>query len=402
MKVPLLLLSDHPNSPTGLGRITRELCLRIHQHLGETFKVGTYGLGGVMSTKLPWPQFQITSLSNWAPPDLPKVWEDFSGGEKGIIFTIWNPSSLQWLVEPEKYAPQGMTRDFLKTKPFEIWSYFPVDAEGPNGLLPAEVADVVTKVDRPLFYTEWAAKMAQKTIHPGPHKHRERVAFDHLPHGTDTSIFFPRDRAESRKQFLGVVTGTGKTMPIRDEVFLIGCVATNSQRKNWALCFEVCQELLKRGVNVALWAHTNANKKNWDIMAMVEAFGMRNRAILTATDLSDEKMAEAYSACDVTLGIGDGEGHGLPIFESLACGVPCIHGDYAGAAENLPMDYKVEPVCFYHEGLYANRRPVFHADDWADAVQAVAGKKAMLTPGLSWDECWPKWQRWFEEGIGIV
>lgn len=398
-KIPILILSDGPASSTGLGRITRGLAVRIHQHLGETFRVACYGLGGVYSSKLPFSQYQITSLSNWAPPDLPRVWEDHSRGERGVVFSIWNPSSLQWLVEPEKYAPLGMTRDFLKTKPFEIWSYFPVDAEGPNGRLPKEVAEVVQKVDRPLFYTGWAAKMAQKTIYPGPHKHRDRFAFDHLPHGTDTSIFYPQDRAESRRKFVQIVTGADKAMPLRDEVFMVGIVATNSQRKNWALGFKVCQELLRRGVNVGLWAHTNALKKTWDIMMLAEEFGMKDRVVPTTTDLSDEKMAAAYSALDVVLGIGDGEGWGLTHTEALACGVPVIHGDYAGGAEYLPSEYKVKPIGFYAEGLYANERPVFNPSDWADRVQDVAGTSAELPPDLAWNKLWLHWEKWFLDGV---
>ena len=392
-KIPILFLSDSPNSPTGLGRITREIMLRGSKHLGETFKFGSYGLGGVMSTKLPWPQFQITSLSNWAPPDLPKIWEDFSEGQRGIVMTIWNPSSLQWLVEPEKYAPVGTLRDFLKTKPFDVWGYFPIDAEGPNGRLPIEVKDVISKFGRRLFYTRWAADLYDKDF-PA----ERGIHSDHLPHGTDTSAFYPQDRAQSRKRFVQTVLGTEKAMPLRDEVFMVGIVATNSQRKNWGLGFKVCQELLNRGVNVGLWAHTNAPKRTWDLAALEKEFGMKDRVILTTTDLSDEKMAEAYSALDVVLGIGDGEGWGLTHTEALACGVPVIHGGYAGGAEYLPAEYKVKPLGFYAEGLYANERPVFDPKDWADKVQAVAGTRAVLPDGLSWKECWPWWQKWFIEG----
>ena len=389
-RIPCLVLSDHPNSPTGLGRIHREIVQRGVEHLSDTFKFGSYGLGGIMSTKLPWPQFQINSLSNWAPPDLPKIWEDFSEGQKGIVFTIWNPSSLQWLVEPEKYAPAGTLRDFLKTKPFEVWSYFPVDAEGPNGLLPKEVADVIAAVDRPLMYTQWASDMTERTI---------GKAVPHLPHGTDTHIFYPRDRAESRENFLSTVTGSGRVIPMRDDVCLLGIVATNSQRKNWALGFKVCQELLKRGINVGLWAHTNALKRTWDIGAMIEMYGLKDRVIPTITDLSDESLAVAHSALDCVLGIGDGEGWGLVHTSSMACGVPVIHGNYAGGAEYLPDAYKIDPVAFYEEGLYCNRRPVFETAEWADAVESVIGIPATLPKGLSWDECWPQWEKWFLEGV---
>jgi len=146
--IPLLLVSDSPAAPTGLGRITRELAVRIHENLGDTFRLATLGYGGNYSSRFKWPQYQISRLEAWSVPDLPRVWKDFAGDEKGIILTIWNPSWLPWLADPEKLAP-GTLKDFLKTKPFERWGYFPVDAEGPNGKLPAEVEMVIKGFDRP-------------------------------------------------------------------------------------------------------------------------------------------------------------------------------------------------------------------------------------------------------------
>jgi glycosyltransferase involved in cell wall biosynthesis len=393
--IPLLLVSDSPAAPTGLGRITRELAVRIHENLGDTFRLATLGYGGNYSSRFKWPQYQISRLEAWSVPDLPRVWKDFAGDEKGIILTIWNPSWLPWLADPEKLAP-GTLKDFLKTKPFERWGYFPVDAEGPNGKLPAEVEMVIKGFDRPLMYTQWASDLVENTC---------GLKVPHLPHGTDTNIFYPRDKREMRKTFLRTVNGLGEPkegenpMLMADSVFLVGAIATNSARKDWNLCFEVCQELLRRGVNVGLWAHTNALSKHWNIMGLAKAYGMEGRIVPTVTELTDEQMAEAQCACDVTIMPSLGEGFGLPIFESLACGVPCIHIDYAGAAEFLPDEYKVKPVAFYGEGFYANRRPVSTPSDWADKIQAAYGTKAELPSKLTWENLWPRWKAWLEDGV---
>jgi glycosyltransferase involved in cell wall biosynthesis len=394
-RFPLLLIGDAPSASTGLGRITRELAIRIHDHLGETFRVGTYGLGGIPSRRFPWQQYQITSLKEWVPVDLPRVWQDFAGDEKGIIFPIWNPSSLAWLADPSKLAP-GLMKDFLMSDPFETWGYFPVDAEGPNGLLPKEVTDVICEFDRPLMYTTWASELVKKS---------SGKIVPHLPHGTDTKIFYPRDRQEMRQTFVKTVTGVEppEPRPVHDNIFLIGIVATNTRRKAWTLGFEVCQELLARGVNVVLWAHTDLAKKHWNLPALAEAYGMKDRVVLTNTDLSDEQMAEAYCACNVILGIGLGEGWGMTHSDALACGVPVICGNYAGSTEFVPAALRVIPRGFYADDFYGHRRPVFYADEWADYVQVAVRtwdySRSGLDEKFTWDGCWPAWAAWLEAGI---
>ena len=391
-QIPIILMGDAPSSSTGLGRITRELAIRIHEDLSDTFRLATYGLGGIESRHLPYKQYTLTRLENWSTPDLPRIWKDFAGDEHGILFPIFNPSWLPWLADCEK-LPNGTLKDFLRTKPFERWGYFPVDAEGPNGKLPQEVADVIVRFDRPLLYTGWASDLLQKT---------NGFVAPHLPHGTDTKIFFPRDRQEMRKTFVGTVTG-GQPMPMKDDVFLVGIVATNSQRKDWSLGLEVCGELLKRGVNVGVWAHTNKVQGHWDITGLAKAYGLDGRIIPTVTDLSDEQIAEAHCATDLTLGIGLGEGWGLVESSSLACGVPVLTSDYAGVTDFVPAALRVKPVGFYGEGWYGHRRPVFSVHEWVErAIRVTADwdySVSSLRPEFTWDGCWPAWKKWLEEGV---
>src|ERR1700739_402354 len=132
MPVPLLLLSDAVTAPTGLGRITRDLAVRISQKLPDVFRLGTLGYGGMPSRNLPFPQYPWTPNKDWIVYELPEVWKDFAGDEQGILMTIWDASRLLWLSRPENCQDTALRR-FLTNPPFKRWGYFPIDATGPNG-----------------------------------------------------------------------------------------------------------------------------------------------------------------------------------------------------------------------------------------------------------------------------
>jgi glycosyltransferase involved in cell wall biosynthesis len=393
-RIPFMILSDSPASTTGLGKIARDLALRIHHNIPE-LEVGTCGLGKVTSSALPFRQYVLPGLTaNMTPPNLPEIWNDFSGGRRGIFFTIWNPGWLPWLANPTACKNiDAELRQFLEAKPFERWGYFPIDAYGPNGKLPLEIASIINGFDRKLAYTKWAADLIDNT------NGNLLGTTEHLPHGIDTGVYFPRNKVDARRYFLWTV-GTGIDKPFHDpNIFLVGCVGTNSQRKDWGLTFQICQELMKRDVNVGLWAHTDSFQKYWNFQTMQIDYGLGGRLIPTATKINDENMAWAYSACDVTIAHGLGEGFGYCIAESLATGVPCIHGNYAGGAEFLPPECKVDPIGFYNEGFYAHQRPVFNIGDWADKIMAAAGTQATLPAELDWNNLWPRFESWLKAGL---
>jgi glycosyltransferase involved in cell wall biosynthesis len=394
-RIPLMIMTDSPTSRTGLGRIGRELAGRIYDRLYDTFEVAVLGYGGQVSKELPYQQYVITKMTNWAVNDLPAAWKDFAGDRKGVLLSIWNPSSLFWLADPSK-LPAGELRTFLESKPFETWLYVPIDAEGPGGKLSAEVTDTLSGFDRVLAYTKWAANMIDRSRGVD----EESVfATDFLPHGIDTSTFYLRDRAEARATFLDRVTEFKNSPAMKDDVFLVGIVGTNSQRKDWALGMEACQELVRRGLNVGLWAHTNVLQKHWDILAMAKAFGLEGRIIPSIKTLSDDDMAMAYSACDCVFGVGAGEGFGYTTFEALACGVPVVTGKYAAAAEIVPPEFLVKPTGWYYEGYYANRRPVFDPKEWATVAMRAANTKAELPAYIDWNNCWEEWSDWLLSGV---
>jgi glycosyltransferase involved in cell wall biosynthesis len=224
---------------------------------------------------------------------------------------------------------------------------------------------------------------------------------EHLPHGIDTSVFHPYDRIESKRQFreLGFQN-------LNDDDFLVGIVATNQPRKDWALGIQTCRILLDRGVNVKVWCHVDVLDRHWSLPNLIADYGLGGRVTITDANFKDEQLAKFYSACDLTLSIGLGEGFGYPTYEALACGTPVVAGDYCGS-EWLNPNLLVSPKAYRYEGPYSCKRPIYDPEDWAALAEAfnpwdTAPFLAVdfpLPAELDWKNLWPKWQQWFMEGL---
>jgi glycosyltransferase involved in cell wall biosynthesis len=399
---PLLILSDAPSASSGLGRICRDLATRIHQHMNDVCRVSTLGYGGPGSCKFGFQQYVIEGMSDWVVPTLPEVWEDFAGEENGVVLTIWDASRLAWYAQParsEQLAADPVLRNWLIKAPFKRWGYFPIDAEGPNGKLNFPLRQTLLGFDRILAYGAWAKDLIEHSI---GEEEADLRHLDYRPHGIDTSVFHARDWAQCRQKF-GSITGARllidkpQLSSIMGSETLVGIIATNQARKDWALGIEAVA-LLAKERKVRLWIHTDALERNWSIPALLADYGLLDKTLISLGYLSDDNMAQAYSACNVTLGIGS-EGFGYPLAESLACGTPVIHGNYAGGAEVVPCEMRVDPIAYHAEGLYSCVRPVFKAQDWADRALQFSDQTAHLDPQYDWNNLWSRWQAWLQKGI---
>jgi hypothetical protein len=169
MSRPILILSDSPSCSSGLGRITRELALRIHENIPE-LRVGTVGYGGSGDRNLPFPQY-YAECKDWMPLDLPNIWQNFCGDDPGILFTIWDLARLGWLGQcsnPELRTP--ITRwltQMRAAKQMLVWGYIPLDAEGPNGKLSFPIRETLKGFDRILLYSNWAKQIVDRSLSNG-------------------------------------------------------------------------------------------------------------------------------------------------------------------------------------------------------------------------------------------
>jgi glycosyltransferase involved in cell wall biosynthesis len=328
-------------------------------------------------------QYTFPESDQWGEGWLQSVWEDFSRGESGIVMTIWDPSRLLWFSNPV-----GMPNErWLKYPPYLKWGYFPIDSTGPNGKLSVLAKAAIAGFNRVLAYGLYGSTTISKSL-----ELQEAVEF--LPHGVNMEKFQPRDSKGTR---LGLGVGEGK---------LLGVVMTNQVRKDWGLAFQTMAILHKRIPGLKVWCKTDSIDRHWDLRALTMDYGLADVVIIDLNDHTDEEMSYFYSACDLTFLPSLGEGFGYPIVESLACGVPCVHGDYGGGVDLITdLSCLVGPVAYRLDTRYNCERPVYDANDWAEAVERVLDHPQTLelrresVSYLDWKVLRPQWEKWFKDGL---
>ncbi len=395
---PLLILSDGADLQTGLARITRAVASLLSR--SPEYRVGTLGLGGIGSRQLPFQQYQIQRLQGeWGVGSFAPAWRDFSGGETGVVFTIWDTTRLTWFARPDLWLGESPElQRFLTAKHFQRWGYVPVDATGPGDRLTVISRDVLMGYDRLVAYTKWGEGVIRRTIGDAAADARHLTW---LPHGIDFKMFQPRARHEGRRMM-------GEA--VHESDFVVGMVGTNQARKDWGTACAALSRLRQSVRGLRIWWHIDLDERYWSAPALLTDFGLWDITTVTH-DLTDSQLSWHYSACDVTMLPTLGEGFGYPIAESLACGTPCITTDYAGGAETVG-DLKgllVEPVAFRLDTLHNCLRPVTNPEHWTAKLLEVRDQMPSrddcrsAIAHLDWANLWPScWAKWFEEARAIL
>jgi glycosyltransferase involved in cell wall biosynthesis len=230
----------------------------------------------------------------------------------------------------------------------------------------------------------------------------------YLPHGIETQVFQPRPLEEADPGFQQWVGQLPKASVI------VGAVATNQPRKDLGLLFQTVAELKRMGLPAVLWLQTDLITKVWDVgeLAVQCAFAPRE-VFISTQEIRDTELAARYTASHVTIAPGLGEGFGYPIVESLSCGTPVVHGNYAGGVDLIPMaEMLVEPTAWRLDSIYALLRPVIRPLDMATAAsklirdrlvgpQIVARYCRGSVAHLEWRQLWPRWRAWIRKGLEI-
>ena len=383
-RTPFMIVGDGPQEPTGLGRIARDLAGLIKQ---SELPVELVHVGGSIPPVWPhWEHYPLDrSYGDWGASFIEALWQSRFGRMPGILWLIWDPGRLAAYRE-------------IKA-PVQKWAYTAIDSTNINRTLAGPARAALQNFDRVLTYGRWASEVVQTV--------RDDAHYPYLPHGINLKTYDP----EQPTEYGWVLEQLGQYYR-PDTQMLIGCVATNQPRKDLGLFCHTISKLREQGINVYGWLHTDTLVKDWAIPQLIEDFHLQRSLTVTMPEYSDDQLAALYRACTATVAPGLGEGFGYPIVESLASGIPVVHGDFGGGVELIPKREWRFPVRELRlESVYALKRPVYRAEDVANAVmRTIEWKRAVgeetarnychgAVAHLDWASLWPRWRSWIKQGL---
>ncbi len=230
----------------------------------------------------------------------------------------------------------------------------------------------------------------------------------YVPHGIDTRVFRPGDRAGARER-------TG----LPADAFVVSIVSANvgkdGNRKAFAEQITAFAELRRRHDDALLVLHTDvSNKAGNDLRHLLERLPEKSYIYTDQyayrRGIPNETVADIYRSADILTNCSWGEGFGIPIVEAQACGTPVVVTDATAMSELCGAGWKVPYTPLWHE-MQDAWAAIPHVPAIIDAYEeAYSGRAAELRDdaaafGASYDadfvtDCyWEPTLKRLEEGL---
>jgi glycosyltransferase involved in cell wall biosynthesis len=226
-----------------------------------------------------------------------------------LIFILNDP----WVI------PQYLARI---TTDQRVIAYTPVDAQ----YLDKSWAEEIAKINQLIVYTEFGKN---EYLRAKPDFNNIKV----VPHGTDIGTFYPKDKAQCRKD-LGIS---------QDKFIVLSC-QRNQPRKRVDLTIKAFAKFAQDKPDAYLYLHMGTVDAGWDINKLCERYGVLDRLIKTSENISpaayvsNEDLNSIYNACDVSINTSMGEGWSLTNTEQACCKIPQIVPNYSATKEIFTND----------------------------------------------------------------
>jgi len=330
----VLWLGD-AGAATGFSRVTHSIGERLVEQYGWDISVLAFNWRG----DYPGP----TNLKLYRPT----VWkgEDLYGRSRmielllklkpDVVVMLHDPHLLLQLLFQNQYDEDKL---FYKAKP--ILSYIPCD--GIN--MPPSWSKVLTQVTNVVTMSEWGQQH-----YPG-----SKLVY----HGVDTDQFWPiSDERPIHIPELGTLRSKRdckRAFGYDPNGFLILRIDKNSGRKDFAATWKALVPVMERHSDIQV--HFHCSDKNDSNGVSLNALFMRSEATVarerwftpdafnTFEGWPQEHLNALYNAADLFVTTSRGEGFGLTIAESLACGVPVIAQNVSAIPEVVgPGGILLEP-----------------------------------------------------------
>ena len=315
-KKKILVLSDHPLSPSGVGTQTKYM-------IEALLKTGRYQfvcLGGAVKHQDYTPQ----KVDPWG--DDFRIFPVDGYGNHEIIRSVLQkerPDALWFMTDPRFYGwlweIENEVRANLPMVYYHVWDNFPPPKFNADFYNSNDVVACISKVTHEIL----------KTVAPEVESH-------YLPHAVNETYFHPSKTEEEKSREADLRQKVTRGKPKKKVFFWNN---RNARRKQSGTLIWWFKEWLdKVGHDKAmLLMHTDPKDPHGqDLPHIINHLGLGDGQVLLSTNkVTPEELGGLYRMADYTINISDAEGFGLATLESLSCGTPIIVNMTGGLQEQV-------------------------------------------------------------------
>jgi len=321
-KKKILILSDHPLSPSGVGTQTRYM-------IEALLKTGRYQflcLGGAVKHQNYEPQQVEPWMEDW------RIFPIDGYGNHEIIRSIMQkerPDMLWFMTDPRFFGwlweIENEIRVNMPMVYYHVWDNFPDPVFNDRYYRSTDEVVCISKVTHEIL----------KNVTPD-------VSSRYHPHAVNSSAFHKykteqeKENINTLRNRITVESSVNHKNPNKTIFFWNN---RNARRKQSGTLVWWFKEFLDEvgHSNATLLMHTDARDHHGqDLPHIIEHLGVSDGQVMISTNkIPPEELATMYNVADFTLNISDAEGFGLSTLESLSCGTPIIVNMTGGLQEQV-------------------------------------------------------------------
>lgn len=320
-KTKILVLADHPLSPSGVGTQTKYM-------IEGLLKTGRYQficLGGAMKHNdytpvqvEPWKDdWTVIPIDGYGSPEM--VRSVLYKEKPDVLWFMTDPRFYEWLWEIENEV-----RSLVPMVYYHVWDNYP--APEFNGKWYRSTDEIVA---------------ISKVTYGCVNEVVPDASLTYIPHAVPGQIFHPVQNAEEADAVAtlreNIINTSNQHKNPKKKIFFWN--SRNARRKQPGTLIWWFKEFLDEvGHDKAcLVMHTDSRDPHGqDLPHIINQLGITDGQVMLSTNkISPEELSHMYRAADYTIGISDAEGFGLSTLESLTCGTPIIVNMTGGLQEQV-------------------------------------------------------------------
>jgi len=311
-KKTILVLSDHPLSPSGVGTQTRYF-------IESLLKTGRYRficLGGAIKHS----DYNPVKTEEWGEDWIIYPVDGYGTADSvRSIMRTEKPDLMWFMTDPRFWAwlweIEDEIRSCMPMLYYHVWDNYPYPNYNRPFYMSNDHIACISKVTYDIV----------KTVSP-------EVEASYIPHAVDPNVFrkVPEESVEHFKN---------TSLPQTKDKFVFFWNNRNARRKqSGSLIYWFKKFLDKVGHDKAsLIMHTDIKDMHGqDLSAIIANLGLTNGEVIFSTQkVPPQQLSMLYNIADCTINISDAEGFGLATLESLSCETPIIVTMTGGLQEQV-------------------------------------------------------------------